>query len=441
MCSDDTQVLCSETLNIENEVEKKPIQTITSKVTTFLRWTGSLMIVLSAINFMLQGTDDMLPAYRYWIGLGFTLLLCGGGLVCAYLFKETKGARIFFGLGTAFIPVQVTQVAAMIYAYWHGNNAMQPEYVWLQFMDVSPTTILLDLVLTAALLYIVSYASYAILARKYLKTLIIASVVGNALLLLPIRDTNLVAIIIAGLFIYLRQIEEGLHQDSSMRLMEGMAARVLAFLPLLIIIGRSFLHPGSYLLAIVICAIAVIYFIYDIKRYTQLTLLLYIAQWAGTIAAIVFWFILAEQYSVIAGNPVVSNLPVVGILFLLSEQVQFHIRSYRNIASALAVFLCFSAMLDDQVSAPIISFTTGVLLVIAGLKYKEKVPFFTGSICVAGSLLFYLEYVGQLYSSAPWISSIIVGLLVILLASYLENKEKKIVQQSKQYFNELKSWG
>ncbi len=128
--------------DIENEKSKS----ITSKITTYLRWTGSILIALSAISFMLQGHEEILPAYRYWIGLGLTLLLCGGGLVCAYLFHETKGARIFFGLGTAFLPVQVSQVAAMIYAYWHGNSALQPEYSWLQFMEVSPTVITIDFV-------------------------------------------------------------------------------------------------------------------------------------------------------------------------------------------------------------------------------------------------------------------------------------------------------
>jgi len=437
MYSENKQAFYTEGQETENETEQ---QSITSKVTTLLRWSGSILIVLSAINFMLQGANDILPVYRYWVGLGFTLLLCCGGLVCAYLFKETKGARIFFGLGTAFIPVQVTQVAAMIYAYWHGSTALQPEYVWLQFMDVSPATILLDLVLTAGLLFSVSYASFSILARQHLKTLIIASVIGNVLLLLPIRDANLVPIIIAGLFIYLRQIEYALHKDSSMRLMEGMAARALVFLPFFIIIGRSLLHPLSYLQALVICVIAMVYFIYDIKRYTQSTVVLYLSQWIGTLAALATWFIIIEQFSMITGNQVTMLLPVSLILFLLSEQVQFHAKSYRNIASILAVYLSFNAMVDQQMLAPVFGFATGVLLIIAGLNYKEKIPFFTGSICVMASLLFYYEYAIQLYSSAPWISSIILGLVVILLASYLENKEKKILQHSKQYFNELKSW-
>lgn len=159
--------------NTENQSPKS----LTSKVTTYLRWIGSILIILSAISFMLQGHEEILPAYRYWIGLGLTLLLCGGGLVCAYLFHETKGARIFFGLGAAFIPVQVSQVATMVYAYWHGTEALQPEYSWLQFMEVSPTVIAVDFVITGLLLFLVSYASYSILARKHLKTLIWASVI------------------------------------------------------------------------------------------------------------------------------------------------------------------------------------------------------------------------------------------------------------------------
>lgn len=135
-------------VNLSQDIKNEETKSLTAKVTTYLRWIGSILIILSAISFMLQGQQEILPAYRYWIGLGLTLLLCGGGLVCAYLFHETKGARIFFGLGAAFIPVQVSQVAAMIYAYWHGSEALQPEYNWLQFMEVSPVIIAFDFIIT-----------------------------------------------------------------------------------------------------------------------------------------------------------------------------------------------------------------------------------------------------------------------------------------------------
>ena len=422
------------------EVVEPESASINSKVNTLLRWVGSILIILSAVNFMLQGTDEISPDYRYWIAMGFTLLLCSGGLTCAYLFKETKGARIFFGLGTAFLSVQVTQVAAMIYAYWHGNNALQPQYSWLQFMDVSPAIIALDLVLTAALLLLVSYASFSILARNHLKTLIFAFLVGNSLLLMPIRDATWVPLIIAALFIYIRHIEQALHQDSSMHLIEGMAARGIIVLPFLIIVGRSLLHPASYLLALVICTICVVYFIIDIKRYTQTPVLRYISQCLGTLAAIGVWFIIVCEFFNLATSELISVLPVALIIFVISSQVPYHARLYRNVAAFLVVYLVYSAMLDQQSWAPIVAIATGTLLLIAGMVFKEKIPFFSGAIAVAGGVLFYFDYAMQFYSAAPWICSIILGLLVILLASYLENKEKMILQRSRQYVNEFKSW-
>ncbi len=413
---------------------------LTAKITTYLRWVGSILIVASAISFMLQGHDEILPAYRYWIGLGLTLLLCGGGLVCAYLFRETKGARIFFGLGAAFLPVQVSQVSAMFYAYWHGQAALQPQYRWLQFMDVSPAVIALDFVITGALLLLVSYASYAMLARKHLKTLLWATLAGNFLLLLPLRDAFAVPLLIAVLFVFLSNAERRLHQDSSMRLAEGMAARALISLPLWIMIGRSLLHPTSYLLAIVLSAIAVAYGIFDIKRYTRSALLIYFGQLLGTAAAIAIWLVILQQFSIGADSRRSALLPVAIILFALSCQVEYHARLYRFLSSVIAVCLCYGAMLEQQTLAPILAIAVGILLTTAGIRYREKLPFFAGNLCVLGGFLFYWEYAVDFYATAPWISSIALGLLVILLASYMENKEKQIIAKSRYYFNELKQW-
>jgi len=225
-----------------------------------------------------------------------------------------------------------------------------------------------------------------------------------------------------------------------MRLMEGMAARAIIFLPLIVIIGRSLLHPASSLLLIAVGTITVFYFIFDIKRYTQSPTFLYLSQWVGTIAAIATWSIVADHISMFSTSLVATISPVSLILFLMSSQVQYHTKSYRNLASLLAAFIAYSEMIDQLTLAPIYGIATGILLVIAGLAYKEKVPFFTGSICVTGGFLFYFEYALQFYSAAPWICSIILGLIVILLASYLENKEKMILQRSRQYLVELKSW-
>lgn len=425
-------------VNIDEEQTTK--KSITTKITTYLRWIGSILIILSAVGFMLQGNEEILPSYRYWIGLGLTLLLCGGGLVCAYLFNETKGARIFFGLGAAFLPVQVTQVSAMIYAYWHGQQALQPEYSWLQFMDVSPTVIALDLAITGLLLFLVSYASYSILARKHLKTLLWASVAGNILLMLPIRDPSLTPFIIAALFIFIRKIEHFLLNDRSMHLKEGIAARALISLPLWIMVGRSLLHSGSWLLAVIVSVIIVAYTIYDIKRYTQSTTIIYVSQWVGILTAISSWLIILSEFSGSYSHHLSEFLPIAVILFALSFRVDYHARLYRVMGSILTLFLTYSAMLDHQAMAPVISITAGILLTLVAIKNREKISLVIGNLCVAGGFLFYWEYAVNLYSNAPWISSIGLGLTIIMLASYIENKENKIMAKSRHFFNELKHW-
>jgi len=426
----------------ETVEDKQPSsKSMTTKITSYLRWIGSLLIILSAISFMLQGYSEISATYRYWVSLGLTLLLCGGGLICAYLFNETKGARIFFGLGTAFLSVQVSQVSAMIYAYLHGDSALQPAFTSLQFSHVSPGIIALDLVITGILLLLVSYASFSILARKHLKTLLLAAFAANMVLILPIRDAQIIPFIIAGLFLFIRQIEQGLHSDSSMQLIEGLAARALLSLPLWIIIGRSLLHPSSSLLATVILGIVVIYCIYDIKRYTSSSLIIYIAQWIGTFAAITIWANTSLEYGDIT-NPLLI-LPAGFILFSLSGQVAYHSRLYRFVSAVTIVGLNFSAMLSQQdisFIAPVAAIASGIFLTIYGMKHREKIAFFCGNISVISGILFYWEYAVNLYSNTPWISSIILGLFVILLASYIENKEQQIKSKTHYYFNQLKSW-
>lgn len=416
-------------------------KSIMVKITTYLRWVGSLLIVLSAISFMLQGYSDISAAYRYWVSLGLTLMLCGGGLVCAYIFNETKGARIFFGLGAAFLSVQVSQVSAMIYAYLQGDNALQPNFSSLQFGHVSPSIIAIDLVITALLLIVVSYACYSIFARRHLKTLMVVSLIANAVLMLPVRDVQIIAIIIAALFIFIRAIDRNLQSDSNMQLFEGLAARALLSLPLWIIIGRSLFHPSSALLVTVILGIVVVYCIYDIKRYTSSASIIYMCQWVGTIAALGIWLNISFEYGD-ASNPL-SVLPVAFILFSLSAQVTYHARLYRFISSLVVVGLNFIALtdsLDTAIIAPIAAIASGILLTLYGMKYKEKVAFFCGNISVIVGVLFYWESAVNLYSNTPWISSVILGLFVILLASYIENREQQIKLKTRHYFDELKSW-
>jgi hypothetical protein len=413
-----------------------------SQISRYLRWAGSLLVMLSAVGFMVQSHADLLPAYRYWVGLAIVLALCTGGLVCNYLLKEGTGARLFFALGAAFLPVQVSQVSAMLYDFAHGGQAPQPDYNWLQFADVHPALIAVDFVITAFLLVAVSYTGFSMLAKRHVKALMQAVLLGNFALLLPIRDGFALPVLIALMFAGLSVLERQFQQDDTMKLNEGLTARALISLPLLTLVGRSLLYPVTFWLAIVVAAIIAIVGIVDVKRYTQSALVIYVGQCIGTLAALSIWPVAVDHFVGISQNFYSLMVPVALVVFALSTQVAYHTKAYRSVGSLLTTGLVFAALLDDQAFAPLLALSTGIALVtIGGLKNREKTPFFCGQLSFLGGILFYCGYVVDAYSNAPWLFSIGLGLVVLMLASVLEKKHQMIVKAVGNYLDELKDWG
>ncbi len=410
------------------------------KASTYLRWIGSILIVISALSFMIQGYQDYLPNYRYWAGIGITLLLFAGGLICSRLVRENKGARVFFALATAFLSVQITQVSAMIYALIHGSNTSQPSQTWLQFNQVEPLSIGINFVASCTLWLMVSYAGFSILARKFSKTLLIASALGNLALVLPLRDPSFVALSGVTLFFILRHFELHWMQHSSMKLLEGITARLLMFLPLLILVGRSLLHPSNELLLISELAVFAFIMVIDVKKYTSSGFVLFISQTWGSMAALFIWPIFLSQLDISLHISLGIIIPLAFILLMLSTLVTTRQYAYRVIASIVALYGCFIALIEGTEYAPLVAIASGILLTVTAIHFREKVPFISGNLCVLAGLLFFVEYAIDFYTSVPWLTSIGVGLLVILLASYLEKREKQFTAKSTYLFNELKSW-
>ncbi|GAB6141026.1 hypothetical protein JCM14076_17550 [Methylosoma difficile] len=421
------------------DAPEAPSLSTTQQIIRYLRWAGTALIVISAIGFMLQGHADLLPAYRYWLGLAFTFLLCLGGLICAYGLKETTGARIFFALGVAFLPVQVSQVSAMLYNFSQGDLALQLPYEWLQFSQVNPSLIVVDFAITAALLVLVSYAGFSMLARRQVKTLMTAMLLGNIVLLLPVRDGTVIAVAIACLFFALRASEQRLRQDSTLLLPEGLAARALISLPLLILIARSVLHPVSLILCVVLAVIVAVVGIVDIRRYTDSALVV-VGQWLGTFAALFAWLIVADGLGDFVPAHHGFLLPLALLMFVLSAYVDYYPVAYRNMGSVLAFVLVAGALHDQQAFAPLLALATGILLTLSGLRQREKIAFFCGHLCFLGGILFYCRYAIDAYQHAPWLSSIGLGLLVLLAASYLEKRQQIIMSKADAYWEALKSW-
>jgi hypothetical protein len=227
-----------------------------------------------------------------------------------------------------------------------------------------------------------------------------------------------------------------------MKLAEGATARVLASLPLLVLIGRSLLYPMSFWLALVVAAIITIAGIVDIKRYTNSALAIYLGQCLGTLAALSIWPMAVEHFVGLNTSGYSLMIPVALVMFALSTQVTYYVKAYRSVASVLTTGMVYASLLNDQVYAPLLAISAGIALVVmGGLKFREKIPFFFGQLNVLGGILFYCGYVVDAYNNAPWLFTIGLGLAVLMLASVLEKKQKIIINTVGNYWSELKEWG
>lgn len=299
---------------------------------------------------------------------------------------------------------------------------------------------LLNVALTAALMMGVSYTGFAMLARRQVKTLMQTMLLGNIILLLPVSDGFWLPSLIAGLFFALRAAELKLRQDGTMHLAEGLAARGLISLPLLILVGRSMLHPASSSLFAVLASLVAVIGVVDIKRYTKSALAIQLGQALGTLAALAAWLVLAHGLSDFGRMNAGLWLPLSLLLFILSASVECYATTYRLLGALLALGLVAKGLLEGQALSPLLALATGIALSLAGLRHREKIPFFTGHLCFLSGILFYCRYAVDAYQHAPWLSSIGLGLLVLLAASYLEKRQQAIARKMDGYWLELRNW-
>ena len=72
-----------------------------------LRFLGASVLVASMSVFLLQGWSEGNDVGRYLMLLAQSGLLAAAGLAMSHGLQESKGARIFFGVGLISIPAKV----------------------------------------------------------------------------------------------------------------------------------------------------------------------------------------------------------------------------------------------------------------------------------------------------------------------------------------------
>ncbi|SMF94195.1 hypothetical protein SAMN02949497_1504 [Methylomagnum ishizawai] len=394
----------------------------------YLRLLGTAILLLAMADFLVQGLNGLTPNYRYWIMPGFSLLLALCGLVCGYLWHDHKGARLFFALAAALVPVQFTQLGALIYA---------PP------VELAGSALLLgDLALSLGVALPVAYLAFSILAKPRRASLLTELFLGCALFLLPSREPEVVAVLCLGLFGLLRLGWVRQRQDALMQAGEGVAALALAHLPLIIMIGRSAFLPWSWITTAALLTILAVVLFVDAARAGLL------GGWAEPMGALAAFLalnclLLALPVGVGGfGGWTAHALGGAALLFALGQKSLRQGPALRGLGTLLALlgcFLCLAVRRDH--AAAMLFLAVGTALVYAGIAYRQRWVLFAGIVGYLAGAIFYARFTVNLYQASPWLTMIGLGIGILLFASFLEKQRKPLMEWGQRWWRTVNAWG
>jgi hypothetical protein len=410
----------------------------------YLRLIGTIILVLATADFLLQGLSRFAPAYRYWVMPGLMALFAGCGLVCGYFWRETRGARLFFGLATALVPVQFSQMGAMLRAVLYG--AATGYSGWWHYEGVGWVLVAADLAVSLLIAFPVAYAGFSILARPHARYLLLGLLPGCAVFLIPVRDPGLAAGILMLLFLSLRWHDRSFRGDALMGSLEGLAARALVFLPVAILAGRSLFYPWTDLTAAALFGLAGLVLFSDAPNLRRSRTWIGGCEAGGVLFGVLAATSLAESLPGFAAGSaeavLVKYLATVALLFAAADRASLGASWYRSLGTTIALLGCFVYLaVSGDHSAALLCLGMGTALVYAGITYRQRWTLFGGFVAFLTGLAFYVRYAGSLYEASPWASLTALGVAILLFASFLEKKRQPLVALGGRWWRTVRAWG
>lgn len=236
-------VTVEETPSVARKGRTQRVLEAMSQVATLseaLRILGASIMVGSMSLFLMQGWVEGNDVSRYFTLLAQTVLLAVGGFGLSYLLKENKGARLFFGLSLVSVTANFTILGALIYSVFQLDNGLgqYPAFATWQLGSLSQT--LLVLAIALAILVPVTWLGFKILARRSASWLTPTYLLANTLLLIPVRESMwAMAVCFVAIAASSVALSRNANGDPTLTLLEGRFAKLVLFVPALIVFCRS----------------------------------------------------------------------------------------------------------------------------------------------------------------------------------------------------------
>ncbi len=407
-----------------------------------LRMAGATALLVAMYSFLVQGWQDSNDLLRYAMLFGHSLLLCGLGLASGHWLQEAKGARLLITLALASVPANFAILGAFVYSGFGPQVSMSHPHYALWQLDSRAATVTTVGLAVAALTPVI-LLGFRTLARVLSTRLTVMFLISNALLLIPLREPAIIAGLALPLALLMLLTNEKRQQHRlAARTPDGLIARALLYLPVVVLVGRSlwFYDTDAFLFT---CSLLILFL-----AARQLSLLLpghslvrgllevcssLLTPMIGIGIVILLDRVIADSLMLPTGALISATL-----LYEVSRRAEMAPALYRVLAMlALAFGLIANIILFGGLGTSLLCLAAGMTLTLIGRQYRQLALFSTGLVLAAVSLIYQLYQMLQVFDLSGWVSLAALGMLAILIGSVLESGGGRIrprLLQLRRYF-------
>lgn len=418
-----------------------------------LRAVGALLLVIAASSFMFRDWGQLDDVTRYLTLLGQLVLLAAAGFFCGLKLKEKRGARTFLSLVVAIVPVHFAVLGGVLYSQLALDAPISelPAFAVWRAADAATA---IGLMLGAQLVLMpATFIAMLTLARRHAWQLSLAFVGLNVVLLVPVREPDVIAAIVAvcAPLVLLLQLRL-LARTPSLTTPQGRFARAMLAVPLIVIVGRTLLYYpitgpflGVLILTLGLAAFAVSSHLdggFEQRRFG-------VGRWSGVFAMILGWMITVGRGPLehVLGQGLepldlpLLFIPAAVIVLGASELTSGGKLGLRRLGAALATLgVCLDVLSVNELLTSLVSLAVGIALVGYGARVRQKAVLALGSVSIgvgavsAGWLTMNIEMLTH------WGTLTAIGVALIFGAAALDRNRQDLQRRLFNFTTRMRAW-
>ncbi|NEX22446.1 hypothetical protein G3480_19405 [Thiorhodococcus mannitoliphagus] len=416
----------------------RPTKGKTLSLSLLLRGLGGLVIVAAFVMYLFQGWREGDDLTRSLLLLAHTAILTLAGFASGHLLHEAKGARLFIALALAAVPVNFAYLGGLSYEQltWDAPLAMDASAsFWTA--SVAQMTAGSALLVTAGSvlgLALATWVGFLIMARRSAWPLTALYLLANAALLVPTRADAAISAMLIGLGLTIGTlIIRVRRRDPSLATPEGLFARAVLLLPLLVLGGRSlwlYAPDALFFTTLSIIAylglrLAIVAAGNDARWRSALELL-------AVLTAAVTTFLAFHSVIDARAIPDVVKVPLTAGVFAgllvdlstLGSRWQGHYRGAAALVATLAMLLNLTAF--GGFGNALTSLAIGIATLAYGYASKGRFIFVMGLITALAGLGFAAQDALSTFTIGGWSALVLLGISTILAGSVVERHGAEI---------------